>query len=79
MVDFVDGNEANKVDQEVANYRAGSDEASCAQCVNFVPPNKCRVVKGIIQAGGVSDLFQPKTPASNPEEIASTVFGGGAV
>lgn len=60
-----------KVEQADANYRVGNDEQSCAGCVNYEAPDSCGVVKGIIAASALCDLFQPhrKDVAQLTEEL----------
>lgn len=43
-----------------ANYRlSNKPDASCGICANFIPPDKCEVVAGVISVRGLSDLFTP--------------------
>lgn len=64
-----------KASQEDANYRsAGEDGKSCASCESFIAPDSCRLVDGIINAAGVSDLWSRKQDES---AVAEMLFGGG--
>lgn len=59
------------------NYRpAETPERSCAVCVNFIAPDSCKEVSGLIDPTSVSDLFQPQE-ATAPVDIEAMLFGGG--
>lgn len=53
--------EEEKVTPEDANYSSVSPDpaARCAACENFVEPDRCLVVAGVINPMGVSDFFTP--------------------
>jgi hypothetical protein len=51
----------SKVDQSVVQYQTSpKDGAQCSGCVNFVAPNACKVVKGVISPNGWCVAFAPK-------------------
>lgn len=49
----------DKIEQEQANYRIATGGDSCATCENFVAPDSCQVVAGLIKANGLCDVFSP--------------------
>jgi hypothetical protein len=51
----------SKVDQSVVQYQTTpKDGAMCSGCVNFVAPNACKVVKGVINPNGWCVAYAPK-------------------
>lgn len=70
------------VTQESVNYRKDSaGENSCSGCVNFIIPNACSAVKGLISENGTCDIFSPiekqAAPAGgDPEALMAQLFGG---
>lgn len=55
--DRYDRDIAGKAEQADVNYREGSEEAACAMCVNFQPPDRCHTVLGEISPAGICDQF----------------------
>jgi hypothetical protein len=54
---------AKKVAQNVVQYQTSPKNGqSCNKCVNFVPPNSCKLVAGTISPSGWCLLFAPKPP-----------------
>ena len=62
-----------QVDQASVNYRAGTPEQSCASCVNFMPPESCAAVSGVISPKALCDLYSMKAA---PPGLENEVFGG---
>lgn len=62
------------VDKKLANYRKGDGATACAQCLHFLPIDKCESVSGIISPEAVCDMFQTE----NDVEDAMTNFMTGA-
>jgi hypothetical protein len=55
-----DGADA-KVEQSVVQYQPNpKDGQQCSGCVNFVAPNACKVVSGVIAPTGWCVAFAPK-------------------
>jgi hypothetical protein len=51
----------DKVDQSVVAYQTTPNAgAQCSLCVNFVAPNACKVVNGVISPTGWCTAFAPK-------------------
>ena len=51
----------SKVEQSVVQYQTmPKDGAKCSGCVNFVPPNACKVVAGNISPEGWCVAYAPK-------------------
>ena len=45
-----------------ANYRpAGSSETRCGTCAHYQGDGICGVVAGLVDEGGVSDLWEPRS------------------
>lgn len=57
-----------------ANYRKGTDLESCATCKNFLPPNACKLVDGVIAPNGLSDMYE-SADASSQTDLVSQLFG----
>lgn len=52
---------AQKVDQKLVMYQTTPKNGqSCNKCVNFEPPNACKLVAGVISPAGWCQLFAPK-------------------
>jgi hypothetical protein len=50
-----------KVDQKLVMYQpTPKNGQSCNKCVNFEPPNACKLVAGTISPAGWCQLFAPK-------------------
>jgi hypothetical protein len=50
-----------KIDQKVVQYQAQpKDGQKCDQCVNWQPPNACKIVAGSISPNGWCVAFAPK-------------------
>ena len=45
---------ASKKSKDEVNYKVG---AKCANCVNFINPQHCKMVDGFIAPEGLCDLF----------------------
>ncbi len=51
----------SKVEQSVVQYQTSpKDGAQCSGCVNFVAPNACKVVAGVIAPTGWCVAYAPK-------------------
>jgi hypothetical protein len=51
-----------KVDPSAVNYQTTPNNGQqCSGCVNFVAPNACKVVSGVISPNGWCVAFAPKT------------------
>lgn len=58
-----------KTPPEEVNYREAVDpEQACAECGNFLPPDKCAVVAGKVDPAGLCDLFSGETETESPME-----------
>lgn len=71
-----------KVSQAEASYRQGNAEQSCANCKNYLPPDSCMVVQGLVSSSGLSDLWEPKTMEAegpSPEEAMMQLFPSGGM
>lgn len=69
------------VTQESVNYRKDSaGENSCSGCVNFIVPNSCSAVKGLISETGTCDIYSPiekqVAPAGDSDALMAQLFGG---
>lgn len=66
--------DTEKVSQVHANYQVQAPDASarCQLCDNFVEPDGCLVVSGVINPMGVSDFFTP-SEQSGPIDPAATL------
>lgn len=53
--------EGEKVSQTAVNYQvqAPNSAARCQLCQNWVEPDRCLIVSGVINPMGVSDFFTP--------------------
>jgi hypothetical protein len=74
------GTDNSKIPQDLVDYKVGQGDKTCVSCINFIEPNACKVVKGIISATGVSDLYQPKEDIFATEDVeglSNQLFGGG--
>jgi hypothetical protein len=50
-----------KVDQKLVMYQpTPKNGQACNKCVNFDPPNACKLVAGTISPAGWCQLFAPK-------------------
>jgi hypothetical protein len=50
-----------KVDQKTAQYQSyPKNGQACAKCVQFEPPNGCKIVAGTVSPAGWCALFSPK-------------------
>jgi hypothetical protein len=50
----------DKVEQETVLYQSTpKDGQQCSSCVNFVAPNQCKVVKGVVAATGWCNAYAP--------------------
>ncbi|HQT38134.1 MAG TPA: high-potential iron-sulfur protein [Acidocella sp.] len=45
----------------VAYQTKPNNGAQCSGCVQFVPPNACKIVSGVIAADGWCELYSPKS------------------
>ena len=51
----------SKVEQSVVQYQAQpKDGAKCSGCANYVAPNACKVVAGVISPEGWCVAYAPK-------------------
>lgn len=50
----------DKLQKTAVNYRNGQEEALCITCENFLEPNFCSKVVGLINPQATCDLFNPK-------------------
>ena len=58
-----------KADPAEVNYREAEDpEMTCAECLNFLPPDQCGVVAGKVNPAGVCDAFTPAEESESPME-----------
>lgn len=55
--------EQEKISQQNAGYVPNSPDpqTTCQICQNFVEPDRCLIVSGVINPLGVSDIFTPKS------------------
>ena len=52
----------NKVDPASVMYQATPNNGQqCSSCVNFVAPNACKVVSGVVAPTGYCVAYAPKT------------------
>lgn len=61
-----------KLDKRSVNYRFGQDDSTCAHCKQFLDPNACIKVDGLINPTGTCDLFEPALSNSSPDTSALT-------
>ena len=53
---------AEKLAQNIVQYQqTPKDGAKCSACVNWEPPNGCKIVAGTINPNGWCVAFAPKT------------------
>jgi len=81
MQQFIMDNKPSLVSQESVNYRKDAGgENSCSSCVNFIIPNACSAVKGLISETGTCDIYSPiEKQAAQPdanEALMAQLFGG---
>jgi len=81
MQQLIMDNKPSLVSQESVNYRKDAGgENSCSSCINFIIPNACSAVKGLISETGTCDIYSPiEKQAAQPdanEALMAQLFGG---
>ena len=69
---------AGKADKDTVTYIQATGNEACASCRNFVVPDECSSVEGVINPGATCDLFAPAAQvAQEQENLMSDLLGGG--
>jgi hypothetical protein len=78
MTDVTVGDSPEKVSKKEANYREASSTDRCGNCANFIEPDGCQVVEGLIRVDQISDLYQPvqQQTDADVETAEAALFGG---
>lgn len=70
------------INKKDANYRMADatdpDSGSCGACVNFIPPDNCKAVSGVVSSAGLCDLYEAKPQQQGNEgtdSLMAQLFG----
>lgn len=70
-----DGGSSDKIPQDAVAYRQGEGNSSCGGCANFLPPNECKTVAGVVSPAATCDLFTPSQETTLPTQtLPSDIF-----
>lgn len=61
------------------NYRRSEGEEACQTCMHFREPEQCELVRGVISAGAVCDLWGIQAGNEDPRIGSGMPSGGGEV